>query len=63
MNPAQMIRASAQDSIPAPQYLVITQSTDYYQEGAAFVTYSVWRVTLVNAHPRPAQTRKAPNQT
>jgi hypothetical protein len=63
LNPEQVIRASAQEPMPAPQYLVITQSTDYYQEGAAFVTYSVWRVTLVKAHEHTARTSKAPNQT
>lgn len=59
----QLIQASTQERTPAPQYLVITQSTDYYQEGAAFVTYSVWRVTLVKAREHAAQTSKAPNQT
>jgi beta-lactamase regulating signal transducer with metallopeptidase domain len=45
---------------PAPQYLVLTQSTQYVRQGSAVMTYSVWRLTLVTVKNTAS---KPPNQT
>jgi beta-lactamase regulating signal transducer with metallopeptidase domain len=58
-----VVQASAKERMPAPQYLVITQSTGYYREGSAVVSVSVWKMTLLTVRqPRP-QINKLPNQT
>lgn len=55
------VQASAkQKTQPAPQYLIVTQSTEYFRQGSGIVTYSVWRVTLVTGRVMGS---KAPNQT
>jgi beta-lactamase regulating signal transducer with metallopeptidase domain len=59
--PPLVVEANAKpDVLRAPQYLVVTQSTEYVRQGSAVVTYSVWRVTLVT---RKSAVSKAPSQT
>jgi beta-lactamase regulating signal transducer with metallopeptidase domain len=67
LTPAQgqplVAQASAKQTITAPQYLVITQSTDYYREGSAVMSVSVWRMTLLTVRQPAVRLNKAPNQT
>ncbi len=58
--PAVVEAKANQDSQPAPQYLVVTQSTEYVRQGSAIMMYSVWRLTLVTGKNA---VNKAPNQT
>jgi len=58
-----VVEASAKERMAAPQYLVITRSTDYYREGSAVVSVSVWRMTLLTVRQPEAQVNKLPNQT
>jgi beta-lactamase regulating signal transducer with metallopeptidase domain len=62
-NQPVLVEASAKETMPVPQYLVITQSTDYYREGSAVMSVSVWRMTLLTVHQPVARVNKAPNQT
>jgi len=56
-----VVEASAKErKQPAPQYLMVMQSTQYFRQGSAIVTYSVWRVTLVTGK---SMANKSPNQT
>ncbi|MDT8069381.1 MAG: M56 family metallopeptidase [Terriglobia bacterium] len=43
-----------------PQFVVFTQSTEYFRKGSSIMSYSVWRVMLVTAKP---VSNKPPNQT
>jgi type IV secretory pathway VirJ component len=36
-----------QPALPAPQFVIFTQSTEFFRVGPNVMTYSVWRVTLV----------------
>lgn len=55
-----VVQAGLKQSQPQ-QFLVVTQTTDYYRQGSAIVGISVWRVTLVNA--QVTQTIQAAKQT
>ena len=56
-----VVQANAKEGIQqAPQYLVVMQSTEYFRQGSAIVTYSVWQVRLVTAK---SAANKPPNQT
>lgn len=48
---------------PQEQFLVVTQTTDYYAHGSEIVGISVWRVTLVKASMKPSKQVERPNQT
>jgi len=45
------------------QFLLVTQTTDYYQRGSMIVGVSVWRVTLVSATSKNVAKVEGPNQT
>ena len=56
-----VVQASAKRApSPPAQFVVFTQSTEYFRQGNAIVSYSVWRITLVTAQPASS---KLPNQT
>ncbi len=56
-----VVRTSATQPVqPAPQYLMVVQSTEYFRHGSAIVTYSVWQVRLVTAR---STANKPPNRT
>lgn len=56
-----VVEASVKQRVePAPQYLMVVQSTEYFRQGSAIVTYSVWQVRLVTAK---SAANKPPNQT
>lgn len=55
------VQASAKRApSPPSQFVVFTQSTEYFQQGHAIVSYSVWKITLVTAQPASS---KLLNQT
>ena len=59
--PSLVVQASAKRApSPPAQFVVFTQSTEYFRQGNAIVSYSVWRITLVTAQPASS---KLPNQT
>ena len=58
----EVIPARVTESDVLPQYVVITQATDYFQDGSSIVSYSVLRVTFVTPRKQVLQ-NKAPNRT
>ncbi|HEU5401624.1 MAG TPA: M56 family metallopeptidase [Terriglobales bacterium] len=57
---SMVVRASAKQAPrPLSQYLVFTQSTEFFRDGSTVMTYSVWRVMLVTR----STASKPPNQT
>lgn len=42
-----VVQAKLRKPVPEEQFLVFTQTTDFYRQGSAIVGISVWRVTLV----------------
>jgi beta-lactamase regulating signal transducer with metallopeptidase domain len=56
-----VVQAKLRKPVPEEQFLVFTQTTDYYRQGSAIVGISVWRVTLVTT--KALGQVQAPKQT
>jgi beta-lactamase regulating signal transducer with metallopeptidase domain len=63
VNRPRVIQASAKRSAPAPQYVVVTESTSFYREGSGVVSVSVWRMMYLTVRQPAARISKASNQT
>lgn len=58
-----VVQAKLRKPAPQEQFLVFTQTTDYYRQGSAIVGISVWRVTLVSATTKNSGQVQAAKQT
>jgi beta-lactamase regulating signal transducer with metallopeptidase domain len=58
-----VVQATLRKAVPPEQFLLVTQTTDYYRQGSTIVGVSVWRVTLIRATSKSAAKVEAPNQT